>query len=101
MTKKIPASWSAPTTTPRPTLVATPPPEAVNRTITLRTTASPRTDRHVQIRTLHRNWRPIYVVGVVDGFGHYAPDYPTPREFATPDEARAYANRLLTKERNR
>ncbi|GAA1620851.1 hypothetical protein GCM10009789_87730 [Kribbella sancticallisti] len=78
-------------------LAVAPPPVAINRRITLRATDHPSTDRNLTIATFHRHYKPVYRVAVIDGFGRYPSDAPTPREFAEPEEARAAANRLLAR----
>lgn len=96
MTTYHPKSWSIPGPSRTP-LPVTAPPVAMNRRITLRTTGHPSTDRHLTIATFHRHYKPIYRVAVIDGFGHYPSDAPSPREFADPEDARAAANRLLAR----
>lgn len=93
--RTLPYSWfTSPVRVPLGPAVQS---EVINRTIPLRSTDHPSTDRHVQVRTYFRSGHPIYVVGVVNGFNAYTD--PSPREYADPTQANAAANRLLTRER--
>ncbi|MGD9958139.1 hypothetical protein [Nocardioides sp.] len=67
-------------------------PEAANRRVQVRSTDHPRTDRWVSLVTVRLSPRPIYRVGVVDGFSK---PVQAVEEFPTLRRATNALNRLL------